>query len=67
MTKFLRRREVEDLVGLRKSTIHKRMAQGNFPKGIRIGGARRWPLDEIERWMDEQRATDDQPGLPPAA
>ena len=66
MTRFLRRPEVEGIVALRSSSIYRMMGEGLFPKGVKIGDARRWPSDDIERWMDEQRANE-QPDLPSAA
>lgn len=35
--KILRRKDVETMIGLSRSTIYKLMSQGTFPKAIRLG------------------------------
>lgn len=51
---FLRRDQVENLVGLKKTEIYDRMADGRFPKNHPMGAgrARGWKLAEIEDWLD---------------
>ena len=60
-TRFLRRREVEEMTGLSRSTIYALMSRGEFPKPIKVSKrAVRWRLDVIEGWQ-ESRVGDDQP------
>lgn len=52
--RILRRQQVEEKTGLARSTIYKRMATGNFPKQINLGGARAvgWLESDIDDWID---------------
>lgn len=53
--RILRLPEVQKMTGLSRSTIYLRVAQGNFPKQILLGGrAMGWPEDEIEGWIEKQ-------------
>ncbi len=58
----LRRHEVERRCGLSTTTIYRKMADGTFPKPLRVGArAVRWPESEIDRWLSERpRAGDDE-------
>lgn len=50
--RYLRREEVERLVGLGRSSLYRLMRQGAFPTPIRIGGrAVRWSERELEQWL----------------
>ena len=51
--RFLRRREVEMVTGLPRSTIYDRMSEGTFPKPVKIGPrAVGWLEDEIAAWVE---------------
>ena len=64
-TKFLRRREVEEVTGLSRSTIYALMSRGEFPKPVKVSTrAVRWRSDAIERWQ-ESRVGGDLPPNPP--
>lgn len=54
---FLRRPQVEALVGLKKSAIYQRIEEGSFPASQPIGGGRAtgWRRADIEKWLDEQQ------------
>ena len=53
--KILRRKNVEIMVGLSRSTIYKLMSQGSFPKAIRLGPrAVGWRLSDIEVWIESR-------------
>ena len=55
--KILRRKNVEKMVGLSRSTIYKLMNQGLFPKAIRLGPrAVGWRISDIENWINQQAA-----------
>lgn len=50
--KFLRLPEVESRVGLRKSSIYARIAEGAFPKPINLGAqAVAWRECEVAQWQ----------------
>ena len=52
MTRVLRRRAVEQMTGLSRSTIYARMNIGAFPPAIRLGGRSvGWLAEEIEAWL----------------
>lgn len=54
-SQILRRKEVEIMIGLSRSTIYKLMSEGTFPKAIRLGQrAVGWRLSEINDWIDER-------------
>ncbi|MCE8540279.1 AlpA family transcriptional regulator [Ruegeria pomeroyi] len=57
--KILRRREVESIIKLSRSTIYNLMAKGEFPKPIKLGArAIGWLESDIRDWLN-QRATGD--------
>ena len=54
---ILRLTTVKKCTGLSRSTIYLRIAQGNFPKQISLGGrAVGWIKSEIEAWLANQIA-----------
>ena len=57
--RLLRREEVENRVGLKRSSIYREMRAGRFPLPLKIGPrAVRWPSSEIEAWLASRpRAT----------
>ena len=57
-TQILRRKDVEAMTGLSKSTIYKMISNGTFPAAIRIGDrAVGWRLSDIDRWIDQRAVT----------
>ena len=51
---LLRRQEVEREIGLSRSTIHRQVAEGLFPKPIRVGvRSVRWRESDIEKWKQQ--------------
>lgn len=57
--RLLRRAEVEALVGLGRSSIYAMMAEGRFPRPVRVGrGAVRWPEAVIQAWVAARLAQD---------
>jgi len=60
--RLLRIREVCDRVGLSKTTIYVRMANGDFPKPVQLGGTVAWVESEIDKWIEDRIADrDDRP------
>ena len=54
-TCILRLPEVKARTGLSRSTIYLRIAEGNFPTPIPLGGrAVGWIEDEIQQWLEQQ-------------
>ena len=58
--KILRRRDVEEQIGLGCSTIYSLMSEGNFPKPIKIRRrAVGWIESDIIDWIENLRGTSD--------
>lgn len=57
--RMLRREQVERRVGLGKSAIYKLIAEGDFPRPLRLTpGAVRWRVEEVDAWLaTRERAT----------
>lgn len=57
LRRFLRRQQVQDATGLGKSTLWKKIAEGTFPKPIKVSaGVYVWPEDVIAAWQAERVA-----------
>ena len=55
--RFLRMPEVIFVTGLSKATLYRLMAQGKFPKQIKISsGAVGWPESEVMDWLNRKTA-----------
>lgn len=58
ITKTLRRPDVQNITGLSRSTIYAMMAEGEFPKPIKLGKrAVGWREADVAAWL-ESRTTD---------
>lgn len=44
---------VEKAVCLKKSKIYRMVGAGDFPKPLKIGGATRWRIEEVQKWVEE--------------
>ncbi len=52
--KLYRRKEVEDLTGLSRSSIYKMMSEGNFPRPVQITPkAVAWKKSDLAKWISE--------------
>ena len=50
-------KDVIEMVNLSRSTIYRKVQNGEFPAPLNLGGnARRWRKDQIEAWIDEVTA-----------
>ena len=50
--KYLRRRAVEQLTGLSRSTIYELMSRGDFPRPIKLTSkAVAWSEEELLAWL----------------
>lgn len=57
--RILRRPEVESFTGLSRSTIYAMIADGSFPKPVRLGKrAVGWPETAISEWIDDRRTAE---------
>ena len=64
--RMLRRRAVEAMTGLSRSTIYARMNTGGFPAAIRLGGRSvGWIAEEIEAWIASRIAESRPAGAAP--
>ncbi len=53
--RLLRRKDVENAVGLKRSSIYELMKKGEFPRPIRIGQkAVGWLEHEVDDWLNER-------------
>lgn len=58
--RFLRLHEVKQATGLGHATIYERMARGDFPKPVPLGGRRvGWIDAEIAEWQNKRIAERD--------
>ncbi|MXP15719.1 AlpA family phage regulatory protein [Altererythrobacter confluentis] len=52
VTRLIRLPEVQQRVGLGRSTIYRWMAEGRFPKPVQLGGyAVAWAEKDIDEWI----------------
>ena len=58
--RFLRRQGVEEVSGLSRSEIYKRMSQGTFPQPVILAHQIvRWVADEVQQWVADRIAERD--------
>ena len=52
MPRFIRRKAVEELTGLARSTIYQMVHEERFPRPVRLGGrAVAWLETEVKDWV----------------
>ena len=53
--RLMRRREVEKILGISRSSIYRLMQEGRFPRPVRIGPAAvRWRASDITAWLESR-------------
>ena len=53
--RLMRRREVEQVLGISRSSIYRLMQEGEFPRPVRIGPAAvRWRASDIAAWLESR-------------
>ena len=62
MSKLLGRPQIEAKCDISRSHIYALMAQGLFPKPIKIGSSARWIESEIDAWIQSRAQERDQEG-----
>ena len=55
--RILRLKEVQRMTGLSRSTIYAEIAKGNFPKQVKLTGARSvgWQENTITQWIESRQ------------
>ena len=63
--RFIRRKEVEAVTGLSRSSIYAMMKDGSFPKQVKLGTRSvAWCLPEIQEWANSRVAASRIGGAP---
>ena len=59
--RLLRRRQVEKITGMKRSSIYRLMQDGDFPRPVKVGPAAvRWKESEVNTWVESRpKATGD--------
>ena len=53
--RLLRRREVERVTGMSRSSIYRLMQEGEFPRPVKVGpSAVRWRASDIMDWIESR-------------
>ncbi len=53
--RLIRRHEVEQMTGLRRSSIYEKMSCGTFPTPVKIGlKAVAWIEEDVARWINDR-------------
>lgn len=52
--RLLRRRQVEEITGLSRSSIYRLMRDREFLVPVRVGPAARWKASDFSAWLDSQ-------------
>lgn len=56
--KHHRRRAVEEITGLSRSTIYDLMSKGQFPRPVKLTGkAVGWPESALSDWLNSRQTT----------
>ena len=56
LPKILRRKDIENQFGLSRSTIYAMMANGKFPKPVKLGHrAVGWRSDDLQTWFENMQ------------
>ena len=66
--RLLRRRQVEEITGMGRSSIYRLMQHGDFPPPVRVGPAAvRWRESDITSWLESRPLARGPSGPPNAA
>ena len=66
--RLLRRREVEEITGLSRSSIYRLMQDGQFPRPVKVGSAAvRWRASDITAWLESRPESMGDSGPPDTA
>jgi prophage regulatory protein len=53
--RLLHLKEVEDIIGFKRSWIYKRVRKREFPSPINVHSRNRWSQQEVQMWISEQK------------
>ena len=66
--RLLRRRQVEEITGMSRSSIYRLMQDGEFPRPVKVGPAAvRWKASDLTAWLESRpvaRGEFDPPEVP---
>ena len=63
--RLLRRRQVEEVTGLSRSSIYRHMQSGDFPRPVRVGpNAVRWRESDVTAWLESRPIAGSEPDPP---
>ena len=66
--KLMRRRDVEELTGLSRASIYRLIAEGEFPRPVRVSAtAVRWRASDIAVWIQSRPVATSEIGSPTTA
>jgi excisionase family DNA binding protein len=51
---LLTKKQIAQVLKLSARSIDRKIAQGEFPKGMKIGSLVRWPKALIDKWISDQ-------------
>ncbi|WP_188860051.1 helix-turn-helix transcriptional regulator [Marinobacterium nitratireducens] len=53
--KLLNLKQVEDLIGFKRTWIYEQVRSGTFPSPIRINSRSRWSHRDVQKWITKQK------------
>ena len=53
---LLPKKRVLEIVGMGSTNLYKFIAQGDFPKPVRVGRSSRWLKSEVNQWVNQMVA-----------
>ena len=66
--RLLRRRQVEEITSISRSSIYRLMQEGEFPRPVRIGPAAvRWRASDLTAWLESRPVARGEVGPPKSA
>ena len=66
--RLLRRRQVEEITSMSRSSIYRLMQEGEFPRPVKIGpSAVRWRASDLTAWLESRPVAMGEVGPPKAA
>lgn len=51
--RLLKRQEVEQMLGFKRSALYDHIGKGTLPKPVKIGNASRWRLSDVQTYIKE--------------
>ena len=51
---LLTKKQIAQFLKLSARSIDRKIAQGQFPKGMKIGSLVRWPKGLVDKWISDQ-------------